>query len=101
MRFPRARCGPPNSPAFGRGTGAHLADVGIGVVADLPGWGLNLLRLSSSDPAARPIDPSHYHDPRDVDVVTAGPKIARELGRSKAYAPMNHTAGIREYLWRS
>lgn len=173
----------------GIGPGAHLGQVGVDVVADLPGVGLNLhdhplsqvaymptrelppamnnhggvigllrsdsaaeapdlqllfsdiplygpalqgpsgayaivfsamrphsrgtLRLTSNDPAAQPlIDPKYYDDPRDLEVMAAGLNIARELGRTSAFADwraqevlpadaINHTADVRDYIRRS
>jgi choline dehydrogenase len=71
------------------------------------------LRLSSNDPAAQPlIDPKYYDDPRDLEVMAAGLNIARELGRTTAFAEwrgeqalpadaVDDAAGVRDYLRRS
>jgi choline dehydrogenase len=46
------------------------------------------VRLASSDPAARPvIDPAYYSDQRDVEIVVAGLRIAREIGAAPALSP--------------
>jgi choline dehydrogenase len=48
------------------------------------GW----LRLASATPGAHPaIDPAYYTDPRDLDIVVAGLRIAREIGAAPALAP--------------
>jgi choline dehydrogenase-like flavoprotein len=72
-----------------------------------------ILRLSSSDPAAEPlIDPNYYDDPRDLEVMAAGLNIARELGRTNAFAEfrgeevlpggaVNDAADVRDYVCRS
>jgi choline dehydrogenase len=71
------------------------------------------LRLRSADPAARPlIDPNYYDDPRDLDVMAAGLRIARELGQASAFASwrgeeampgaaVTDPAGVRDYVRRS
>ncbi|QYN20418.1 GMC family oxidoreductase N-terminal domain-containing protein [Amycolatopsis sp. DSM 110486] len=44
------------------------------------------LRLRSGDPADRPrIDPRYYTDDHDVDVMVAGLRLAREMGRANAF----------------
>jgi len=46
------------------------------------------VRLASSDPAARPvIDPAYYSDQRDIDIVVAGLRIARDIGAAPALSP--------------
>jgi choline dehydrogenase-like flavoprotein len=46
------------------------------------------VRLASGNPDAVPVvDPRYLSDPRDVQVMVAGFKIAREIGRAKALAP--------------
>jgi choline dehydrogenase-like flavoprotein len=46
------------------------------------------LRLASTTPGAHPvIDPAYYTDRRDVDIVVAGLRIAREIGAAPALAP--------------
>jgi choline dehydrogenase-like flavoprotein len=71
------------------------------------------LRLQSNDPRARPlIDPKYYDDARDMDVMTTGLRIARELGRTSAFSAWrgeevmpgditNNLAGIRDYIRHS
>ena len=45
------------------------------------------LRLSSPDPSDRPrLDPNYYADPRDVEAVRDGLRMAREIGSSDALA---------------
>ncbi|MFE3646683.1 GMC family oxidoreductase [Streptomyces sp. NPDC057579] len=46
------------------------------------------LRLRSGDPAVAPLlDPAYLSDERDLDRLTAGLRIARELGRTDALGP--------------
>jgi len=46
------------------------------------------LRLASRIPGAHPvIDPAYYTDQRDLDIVVAGLRIAREIGAAPALAP--------------
>lgn len=46
------------------------------------------LRLASSVPGAAPvIDPRYYTDTRDLDMMVAGLRMAREIGRAEALAP--------------
>jgi choline dehydrogenase len=46
------------------------------------------LRLASKIPGARPlIDPAYYTDQRDLDIVIAGLRIAREIGAAPALTP--------------
>jgi choline dehydrogenase len=46
------------------------------------------LRLASSDPSAAPlIDQNYLADPRDLDVMRAGIRIAREVFRQRAFDP--------------
>jgi len=46
------------------------------------------LRLASKTPGAPPvIDPAYYTDQRDLDIVVAGLRIAREIGAAPALAP--------------
>jgi choline dehydrogenase-like flavoprotein len=46
------------------------------------------LRLASRTPGAHPvIDPAYYTDQRDLDIVVAGLRIAREIGAAPALAP--------------
>src|SRR3954471_9979979 len=46
------------------------------------------LRLASRIPGAHPvIDPAYYTDQRDLDIVVAGLRIAREIGAAAALAP--------------
>ena len=46
------------------------------------------VRLASGSPDAAPVvDPRYLSDPRDVQAMVAGLKIAREIGRAKALAP--------------
>jgi choline dehydrogenase len=46
------------------------------------------LRLASTIPGAHPvIDPAYYTDQRDLDIVVAGLRIAREIGAAPALAP--------------
>ena len=46
------------------------------------------LRLASTTPGAHPvIDPAYYTDQRDLDIVVAGLRIAREIGAAPALAP--------------
>ncbi|MGW3284293.1 GMC family oxidoreductase [Streptomyces sp. NPDC001002] len=71
------------------------------------------LRLLSSDPAVRPsIDPRYYEDSHDLDVMVEGVRMAREIGRAKAFddwraeevlpAPDMTSAGeIRDYVRQS
>ncbi|MFJ2647999.1 GMC family oxidoreductase [Streptomyces sp. NPDC087420] len=71
------------------------------------------LLLRSDNPADRPrIDPHYYDDPRDLDVVVAGLRVAREIGGAKALAPwrgkeiapgpeVRDAASLREYARRS
>jgi choline dehydrogenase len=47
-----------------------------------------LLRLVSTTPGAPPlIDPRYYTDERDVDIVVAGLRVAREIGAAPALVP--------------
>jgi choline dehydrogenase len=47
-----------------------------------------LLRLASTTPGAPPlIDPRYYTDERDVDIVVAGLRVAREIGAAPALVP--------------
>jgi choline dehydrogenase len=46
------------------------------------------LRLASMTPGAHPvIDPRYYTDQRDLDIVVAGLRIARDIGAAPALAP--------------
>jgi choline dehydrogenase len=46
------------------------------------------IRLASKTAGAHPvIDPRYYTDPRDVDIVVAGLRIARQIGAAPALAP--------------
>ena len=46
------------------------------------------VRLASADPAAPPlIDPNYYADPRDLEVMAAGLRVARAMGRTAAFLP--------------
>jgi choline dehydrogenase len=46
------------------------------------------LRLASATPGAHPvIDPAYYTDQRDLDIVVAGLRIAREIGAAPALVP--------------
>jgi choline dehydrogenase len=46
------------------------------------------LRLASTVPGAAPvIDPRYYTDDRDLDMMVAGLRMAREIGRADALAP--------------
>jgi choline dehydrogenase-like flavoprotein len=46
------------------------------------------LRLASRTPGAHPvIDPAYYTDQRDLDIVVAGLRIARDIGAAPALAP--------------
>jgi choline dehydrogenase len=46
------------------------------------------LRLASADPAAPPlVDPGYLSDPRDLEVMRAGIRIAREVFRQRAFDP--------------
>jgi choline dehydrogenase len=46
------------------------------------------LRLASATPGAHPvIDPAYYTDQRDLDIVVAGLRMAREIGVASALAP--------------
>jgi choline dehydrogenase-like flavoprotein len=46
------------------------------------------LRLAGISPGAHPlIDPAYYTDQRDVDIVVAGLRIAREIGAAPALSP--------------
>ena len=46
------------------------------------------VRLASIDSGARPvIDPAYYTDERDLDIVVAGLRIAREIGAAPALSP--------------
>ena len=46
------------------------------------------LRLASRIPGAHPvIEPAYYTDQRDLDIVVAGLRIAREIGAASALAP--------------
>src|SRR6185312_15849763 len=46
------------------------------------------LRLASWTPGAHPVfDPAYYTDQRDLDIVVAGLRIAREIGAAPALAP--------------
>ena len=46
------------------------------------------LRLASGVPGAAPvIDPRYYTDARDLDMMTAGLRMAREIGSAEALAP--------------
>jgi choline dehydrogenase len=113
------------------GIGAHGPDVQIMFVdvplrADsLPGPGIGAgyaimvslmapysrgsVRLASIDPDAHSvIDPAYYTDERDVDIVVAGLRIAREIGSAPALSPwcgaeaqpgpaVRDTEGLRNY----
>jgi choline dehydrogenase-like flavoprotein len=46
------------------------------------------VRLRSADPQAGPsMDPNYFSDPRDVDTMIAGLRLAREIGRASALDP--------------
>jgi choline dehydrogenase len=46
------------------------------------------LRLANNTPGAAPvIDPAYYTDPRDLDIVIVGLRIAREIGAAPAFTP--------------
>jgi choline dehydrogenase len=46
------------------------------------------LRLAGISPGAHPvIDPAYYTDQRDIDIVAAGLRIAREIGAAPALSP--------------
>jgi choline dehydrogenase-like flavoprotein len=66
-------------------------DIGHGyaiIVALLSPFSRGSLRLASITPGARPvIDPAYYTDQRDLDIVVAGLRIAREIGAAPALAP--------------
>ena len=73
------------------------------------------VRLSGSRPDAGPLlDPNYYGDPRDVEVMAAGLRIARAIGRADALAPWraeevlpgpgvhaDDAEAVRRYLFRS
>jgi choline dehydrogenase len=70
-----------------------LAGPGIGdgytvSVSLMAPFSRGLLRLASSVPGAGPmIDPRYYTDARDVDMMVAGLRMAREIGSADALAP--------------
>ncbi len=46
------------------------------------------VRLASADPTGAPlIDPNYYADPRDLEVMAAGLRVARAMGRTAALLP--------------
>jgi len=71
------------------------------------------VRLASADPAAPPrVDPNYYADPRDLDVMAAGLRVARAMGRSAALQPwrvqevlpgpdVHDLDRVRTYLYKS
>jgi choline dehydrogenase len=53
------------------------------------------LRLASNVPGAAPvIDPRYYTDARDLDMMVAGLRMAREIGRADALAPWRDTEAL-------
>jgi choline dehydrogenase len=53
------------------------------------------LRLASDVPGAAPlIDPRYYTDARDVDMMVAGLRVAREIGSADALAPWRGTEAL-------
>jgi choline dehydrogenase len=53
------------------------------------------VRLASGVPGAAPvIDPRYYTDARDLDMMTAGLRMAREIGRADALAPWRSTEAL-------
>jgi choline dehydrogenase-like flavoprotein len=66
-------------------------DIGHGyaiVVSLMSPFSRGSLRLASMTPGAHPvIDPAYYTDQRDLDIVVAGLRIAREIGAAPALAP--------------
>jgi choline dehydrogenase len=66
-------------------------DMGEGyaiVVSLLAPFSRGSLRLASNVPGAAPtIDPRYYTDPRDLDMMVAGLRMAREIGCADALAP--------------
>jgi choline dehydrogenase len=53
------------------------------------------LRLASTTPGAHPvIDPAYYTDQRDLDIVVAGLRIARQIGAAPALAPWSGTEAL-------
>ncbi|HET9256248.1 MAG TPA: GMC family oxidoreductase [Pseudonocardiaceae bacterium] len=53
------------------------------------------LRLARRTPGAHPvIDPAYYTDQRDLDIVVAGLRIAREIGAAPALAPWCGTEAL-------
>jgi choline dehydrogenase len=71
------------------------------------------VRLASADPAAPPlVNPNYYADPRDLDVMAAGLRVARAMGRSAALQPwrvqdvlpdpdVHDLDRVRTYLYKS
>ncbi|WP_130179055.1 GMC family oxidoreductase [Cryobacterium sp. SO1] len=71
------------------------------------------VRLQSSDPAMGPlIDPRYLSDPRDVEVMTEGLRVAQSIGRAAALAawrgdeaqpgrPLNDNEDVLDYLRES
>src|SRR5919112_5454424 len=58
------------------------------IVSPMTPFSPGSLRLASRTPGAHPvIDPAYYTDQRDLDIVVAGLRIAREIGAAPALAP--------------
>jgi choline dehydrogenase len=74
-----------------RADGLSGPDMGDGytiVVSLMSPFSRGTIRLASNTPGAHPIiDPAYYTDPRDLDIVVAGLRIAREIGAAPALAP--------------
>ncbi|GAA5010297.1 GMC family oxidoreductase [Actinopolymorpha pittospori] len=71
------------------------------------------VRLAGADPGEPPVlDPNYYSDPHDLEVMTAGLRVARRIGTADALEPwrgrevfpggeVRDDASMREYLRRS
>ncbi len=68
------------------------------------------VRLAGATPGAAPLlDPNYYGDPRDLDAVVAGLRLARRIGASAALGPWraaeavpgNPDLDLREYARRA
>jgi choline dehydrogenase len=73
------------------------------------------IRLTGADPSSPPrLDPNYYGDPHDVEVMTAGLRFARALGRAAPFAPWrgaevlpgpevrdDDPRAVRDYLYQS
>lgn len=53
------------------------------------------VHLASAEPGAPPaIDPRYYADPRDLDIMTAGLRMAREIGEAPALVPWRRAEAL-------